>query len=55
MITGNLTRRLERLEEETKPVGEPMVIQIIYMSTDGTQENGPRYEIPASPAGGSRR
>jgi hypothetical protein len=55
-VTGrNITRRLERLEEETLPVGDPMVIQIIYVSGDGTRENGPRYEIPAYPAGRPRR
>jgi hypothetical protein len=55
MITRNITRRLERLEEETLPIGEPMIIQIICVGSDGTREDGPRYEIPTYPAGGSRR
>jgi hypothetical protein len=55
-VTGkNITRRLERLEEETKPVGEPKVIQVVFVSPDGTEKDGPRYEIPAYPAGQPRR
>jgi hypothetical protein len=50
-----LQRRLERLVEETRAAGEPMVIQIVYVSTDGTEEDGPRYEIPAYPVGRPRR
>jgi hypothetical protein len=37
------------------PAGEPKVIQIVYVSPDGKREDGPRIEIPAYPAGGSRR
>jgi hypothetical protein len=55
VTSRNITRRLERLEERTLPVGEPMVIQIVFVSTKGTRENGPRYEIPAYPAGRPRR
>jgi hypothetical protein len=55
MITRNLTRRLERLEEETLPVGEPMVIQVVYVNTDGTERDGPRVEIPTYLASRSRR
>jgi hypothetical protein len=54
VTTRNITRRLERLEEETKPVGEPMIIQVVYVSTDGTRKDGPQYEIPVYPAGRSR-
>jgi hypothetical protein len=54
MITRNITRRLERLEEET-PVGEPKVLQVVFVSPDGTEKDGPRVEIPAYPAGRSRR
>jgi len=28
---------------------EEMVIQVIFVSPDGTRENGPQYRIPASP------
>jgi hypothetical protein len=55
MMTRNLACRLERLEEETLPVGEPTVIQVVFVNTDGTERDGPRVEIPAYPAGGSRR
>jgi hypothetical protein len=55
MIKRNLTRRLERLEEETKPVGEPRGIQVVFVRPDGTEKNGPRFEIPAYPAGRLRR
>jgi hypothetical protein len=55
-VTGrNITRRLERLEEETMPVGEPTVLQVVFVNTDGTERDGPRVEIPAYPAGRSRR
>ena len=55
MTTRNITRRLERLEEETLPAGEPKVIQVVFVSTDGTRKEGPRYEIPAYPARRPRR
>jgi hypothetical protein len=55
MMSKALSRRLERLEEEMKPVGEPKVIQVVFVSPDGTKKNGPRFEIPAYPAGRSRR
>lgn len=43
----NIIRRLERLEELTVPVGEPTVIQVVFVSSDGTEAEGPRVEIPA--------
>ena len=55
MTSRNITRRLERLEEDTKPVGEPKVLQVIFVSPDGTEKDGPRVEIPAYPAGRLRR
>jgi hypothetical protein len=55
VITRNITRRLDRLEEETMPVGEPTVIQVVFESTDGTEMNGPRVKIPACPASRSQR
>jgi hypothetical protein len=55
VTSRNITRRLERLEEETLPVGEPTVIQVVFVGADGTEEEGPRVEIPAYPAGRSRR
>jgi hypothetical protein len=47
MITRNLTRRLERLEEELIPAGEPKVIQIVFVDSDGSRELGQRLEFPS--------
>jgi hypothetical protein len=55
VTSRNIIRRLERLEEETVPVGEPMVTQIIFVSGDGTRTDGPKFEIPAYPASPPRR
>src|ERR1700722_11689080 len=52
MMSKTLARRLERLEAETLPVGEPKVIQTVYVSPGGKREAGPRIEIPAYSAGG---
>ena len=50
MIRRNLTRRLEKLEARTAPAVEPMIAQIVYVSPDGSEEDGPRYELSAVPA-----
>ncbi len=55
MLSKNVSLRLERLEEEMLPVGEPKVIQVIFVSADGTRRDGPRIEIPAYPAWRPRR
>jgi hypothetical protein len=55
MMSKTVARRLERLEEETLPVGEPKVIQVVFVSPDGTRKDGPRFEIPAYPPGRPRR
>lgn len=55
MTARNIPRRLERLEEETMPVGKPKMIQIVFVSPDGTEKDGPRYEIPTYPSRRSRR
>ena len=49
MISKNLARRLERLEESLLPVlEEPMVIKIISVSSDGQRvDTGIEYKIPA--------
>ena len=47
MIARNLTRRLERLEDELIPEGEPKVLQIVFVDSDGTRELGHRVEIPS--------
>jgi hypothetical protein len=51
MITKNLSRRLERLEERLLPVlEEPLVIRIISVDGDGRQENsGIRIQVQQVP------
>jgi hypothetical protein len=46
MIGRNLTGRLERLETRLMPAAEPVIVQITYVSPDGSEENGPRFEVP---------
>ena len=50
MSRRNLTRRLEELEARLAPPAEPLVAQIVYVSSDGSEEDGPRYELSAVPA-----
>jgi len=51
MISKNLARRLERLEESLLPVlEEPIVIQIIAVDGDGSRtDGGMEFKIPAVP------
>ena len=46
MISKKLTARLERLETRMIPEGDPMVLQIQFVSSDGTVEDGPRFCVP---------
>jgi hypothetical protein len=50
MTSRNLTRRLAELETRLAPPAEPLVAQIVYVSPDGSEEHGPRYELSAVPA-----
>jgi hypothetical protein len=43
--------RLERLESRFIPAGEPIVLQVVYISPDGSSREGPRIEVPAGPKG----
>jgi hypothetical protein len=45
MMNRNLTRRLERLEEELGPLEVLRVLQIVAVSPDGSRKNGPRFEV----------
>ena len=56
MIKRNLVRRLEELEADTAPPGEPKVFQIVIVSSDGSKVNGDRIEWrpPASRSGWRR-
>ena len=51
MITRNLSRRLERLEDSLLPVNEePIVLRIIPVSSDGKHvEGGIEFKIRAVP------
>ena len=48
MIGRKLSKRLERLETRMIPAGEPMVMQIVFVSADGSTSDGPRFVIPGS-------
>jgi len=52
MISRKFTARLERLETRMIPEGDPLVLQIQFVSSDGTVEDGPRFCLPG--AGRSR-
>jgi hypothetical protein len=47
MTSRSLARRLERLEEQTMPIDEPKVWQIVLVDSDGTQTLGQRIEWSA--------
>jgi hypothetical protein len=47
MITRILARRLEQLEEQMTPEGDPKVWEIIIVDSDGTRTpTGERIEMP---------
>jgi hypothetical protein len=46
MISRRFTRRLERLETRFLPAGEPLVIQVYFVSPDASRTDGPRFTIP---------
>ena len=46
MISRNLSRRLERLETRLMPAGEPLVVEVQFVFTDGSRIEGPRFTIP---------
>jgi hypothetical protein len=48
MISRELTRRLEELEACIAPAAEPRIIDVYYVSPDGTRELGFRAELPVS-------
>jgi len=49
MISRNLSRRLERPETRLRPAGEPLTIQVRYVSPDGSVVDGPRFTCDAGP------
>lgn len=45
MSSKNLSRRLERLEARLIPAGDPMAIQVRYVSPDRSVVDGPRIVV----------
>ncbi len=48
MISRKLTRRLEELEARIAPAAEPVMVEIAYVSPDGTEEVDCTVEMPTS-------
>ena len=46
MICRNLTRRLEALETRIAPANEPLIVQLMYVTPDGSEEDADRFELP---------
>ena len=46
MISRSLTRRLEELEARTAPEAERVIFEITFVSPDGRETEGPRFEVP---------
>ena len=51
MISRSLSRRLRDLESRFRPAAEAVVVEIQYVSPDGSEEDGPRFTIPTGSAG----
>jgi hypothetical protein len=45
MITRNLSRRSERLETRLMPAGEPLVIEVQFVSSDGSVADRPPESV----------
>jgi hypothetical protein len=52
MMNRNLSRRLERLEEELAPVEVRRIWQIVYVDSDGNRTEGEIIEWPAKRSAG---
>ena len=46
MINRTLSKRLARLETRLALEGEPLILQIEFVSSDGAVEQGPRFCVP---------
>ena len=53
MSRSTLLRRLEHLEYQLPPKGEPLVIQVCFVSPEGVRTKGPRIVIAGSGSGRS--
>jgi hypothetical protein len=47
MGSRTLSKRLERLETRMMPASEPLVLEIQFVSADGSVEDGPRFVVPS--------
>jgi hypothetical protein len=54
MINRSLSKRLQELEARLIPTEEPRVMQIQYVSPDGSVRDGPLYRICNSRPPGTR-
>ena len=45
MINRSLSKRLQKLEARLIPPKEPRVLQVRYVSPDGSVRDGPLYQI----------
>ena len=50
MISRTLSERVQKLEERLIPTDEPIVIQIKYVSSDGSVTDGPTYGPSENPS-----
>jgi hypothetical protein len=48
MIGRTLSKRLERLETWMMSAGEPLVLQIQFVSPDGSVKDGPWISVPGA-------
>ena len=48
MVNRSLTRRLEQLEARIEPSAEPVMVEIVYVAPDGTEELESRVEMTPS-------
>jgi hypothetical protein len=48
MISRNLTRRLKKLEGRNAPAAEPVIVEVMFVSPDGTEEMAFTVELPTS-------
>jgi hypothetical protein len=55
MIGRNLMRRIEALETRIAPATEPLIVQIMYVTPDGSEEDADRFELPMPLAYGNLR
>jgi len=53
MISKSLNRRLEDLEARFPPPHEPLILQIVGVSPDGSKTDGPTFIVPLPAVPGS--